>query len=412
MAFSVNTNAGAFTALQQLASTNRGLETTQNRINTGLAVGSVRDDSSTFLIAQNQRSDLSGLSAVSSSLSRTSSTLDVAVNAAESVSDLLNEAREIAVSAQDVGLDAASLDALNRDFSALVGQIDSIVSQAEFNGVNLVGDNPDNAAAITGVNRASEISTLSVGGVDLTTDGASATTASAFVSGTVTLDNTLITDAATFDSEFASNTDVLQAVVDGGLDTNGVIAVDGSGNATGLDFANSSAILTDGATNGDDDTVAFDVGGATITLTFNDGTTGTTLADADGATFTAAAVSGTQDIDNVANATELTDVTLSEINLTQSSANREAAVAVVDNFFNNLQTELARFGSASQQIDLQAEFTSNLSDSVEVGIGNLVDADLARESANLQSLQVQQQLGLQALAIANRSPQSILSLFG
>ncbi|MCK5574949.1 MAG: flagellin, partial [Sphingomonadales bacterium] len=56
-------------------------------------------------------------------------------------------------------------------------------------------------------------------------------------------------------------------------------------------------------------------------------------------------------------------------------------------------------------------FAGKLSDVIEVGIGNLVDADLAKESANLQALQVKQQLGIQALSIANQSPQSILSLF-
>ncbi|PZQ50913.1 MAG: flagellin, partial [Novosphingobium pentaromativorans] len=56
-------------------------------------------------------------------------------------------------------------------------------------------------------------------------------------------------------------------------------------------------------------------------------------------------------------------------------------------------------------------FTSKLSDVVETGIGNLVDADLAKESAKLQALQVQQQLGVQALSIANQAPQTILSLF-
>jgi flagellin len=72
---------------------------------------------------------------------------------------------------------------------------------------------------------------------------------------------------------------------------------------------------------------------------------------------------------------------------------------------------LASFGSASRQIDIQQGFARKISDSIETGIGNLVDADLARESARLQSLQVKQQLGLQALSIANQSPQAITSLF-
>nr|WP_313979040.1 flagellin [Iodidimonas nitroreducens] len=86
-------------------------------------------------------------------------------------------------------------------------------------------------------------------------------------------------------------------------------------------------------------------------------------------------------------------------------------MAVVDNFQQNVGTILSQLGSAVQQVELQSEFASNLSDSIEVGIGNLVDADLSREAANLQALQVQQQLGLQAAGIANQAPGSILALF-
>ena len=62
-------------------------------------------------------------------------------------------------------------------------------------------------------------------------------------------------------------------------------------------------------------------------------------------------------------------------------------------------------------MDIQTEFTSKLQDILKQGVGNLVDADLAEESANLQAFQIKQQLGVQALAIANAGPQSILNLF-
>ncbi|WP_425459743.1 flagellin [Hankyongella ginsenosidimutans] len=87
------------------------------------------------------------------------------------------------------------------------------------------------------------------------------------------------------------------------------------------------------------------------------------------------------------------------------------AVAVVDNFKNNVNATLATFGSTSRQIDIQQQFATKLTDSINSGIGNLVDADLAKESARLQALQVKQQLGLQALSIANQAPQSVVSLF-
>ena len=71
----------------------------------------------------------------------------------------------------------------------------------------------------------------------------------------------------------------------------------------------------------------------------------------------------------------------------------------------------ASFGSAQGRLETQADFISGLSDSLKSGIGALVDADMEEASARLQALQVQQQLGVQALSIANQAPQSILSLF-
>ena len=78
---------------------------------------------------------------------------------------------------------------------------------------------------------------------------------------------------------------------------------------------------------------------------------------------------------------------------------------------DNVNEALARLGTKSKALDIHSTFVTKLSDSLEKGIGNLVDADLARESARLQSLQVKQQLGVQALSIANSVPQTVLSFF-
>jgi flagellin len=88
-----------------------------------------------------------------------------------------------------------------------------------------------------------------------------------------------------------------------------------------------------------------------------------------------------------------------------------AAVGIIKDAQTSLNTKLSDLGAGSRQIDAQSTFTSKLSDVIEAGIGNLVDADLAKESARLQSLQVKQQLGVQALSIANQAPQTITSLF-
>ena len=86
-------------------------------------------------------------------------------------------------------------------------------------------------------------------------------------------------------------------------------------------------------------------------------------------------------------------------------------LARLDASISNVNQALGNLGSQAKQIDAHLSFVSKLTDVLEAGVGNLVDADLAKESARLQALKVQQQLGAQALSIANSAPQIILQLF-
>jgi len=95
--------------------------------------------------------------------------------------------------------------------------------------------------------------------------------------------------------------------------------------------------------------------------------------------------------------------------LTQTDA--AAALAVIDTAMQPVNSALATLGSQAKQVETHNTFVSKLMDALETGVGKLVDADLAKESARLQALQVQQQLGAQSLGIANQAPQIILSLF-
>ncbi len=88
-----------------------------------------------------------------------------------------------------------------------------------------------------------------------------------------------------------------------------------------------------------------------------------------------------------------------------------AVLALLDSSLANVNQALGDIGAQAKQIEAHNVFVSKLSDVLEAGVGNLVDADLAKESAKLQALQVQQQLGAQALSIANTAPQVVLSLF-
>jgi flagellin len=271
---SVNTNTGAMVALQYLNQTGTELQKTQNRINSGLKIATPKDDGATYAIAQNMRGNVIGYQAVSDSLNRGVSAIDVAISAGQSISDLLNQLKGKALAAADPSLDTASRNALNADFTALRDQIATIVQNATFNGTNLVDGSIGSIQALASADGSKKITVL------------------------------------------AQNLKL------------------------------SGAILT-----------------VTTTATISTTTKASTM------------------------------------------------IVTVNNSIANVNAALAKLASGSKKIDIQRDFVSKLIDTLNTGIGNLVDADMAVESARLQSLQVKQQLGVQALSIANSQPQIILSLF-
>jgi flagellin len=278
---SVNTNVGAMIALQNLNNTTSELATVQGRINTGKKVASAKDNGAVWAIAQSQRSESQALNAVKESLQRGASTVDVAIAAGESISDLLLQMKEKSLAAMDSTLNADARTALATDYKALAAQIGTIVENAEFNGANLL------KAAGTG-------------------NGKNVTA----------LANTK-TDA-----------------------TSSTIAVNA------VDFA---------------------YGGTTITF-------------AAATTFTDAATAKTE-------------------------------AAKVDASITAVSTALTQFGTGAKKLSTHLNFVTKLQDSLDAGVGDLVDADLAKESARLQALQTKQQLGVQALSIANSSSSTLLGLF-
>ena len=269
---SVNTNSGALVALQNLQNTNAELATTQNRINTGKKVNNAKDNGAIWAIAQGQRSEIQALGAVKDSLARGSSAIDVSLAAGESVSDLLIQLKEKALAAKDTSLSSSSRAALSDDFNSIKAQITTAVSNAKFNGVNLLD----------------------------------------------------------------------------GTATNGFKALANAGGTSTIDVASQTMTLA-----------ALGINASVLTSATTAGT----------------------------------------------------ALTAVDAAISSVSSKLAKLGTGARSFDTHATFVGKLSDALETGVGNLVDADLAKESARLQSLQTKQQLGVQALSIANSSTSILLGLF-
>jgi flagellin len=415
---SVNTNYGALVALQSLNQTTKQLAEVQQRINTGLKVSSAKDNGAVFAIAEGQRARVASLSAVTDGIDRATSVIDVGLSAGEAIGDILKQLKEKAVAAQATDLSSDQRAALQADFDALRNQIDQIANAATFNGSNLV-----NGTNLTG--GAAEFSVL-------TTDS------SGGGGGRFTLQGLAFDDGA--GNEFSSSaqlddatgltigaSDALEFSITNGNETT-TFTIDVDATDSIQTFVDRVATASDGRVTAsyDDQTGRITYAAAEdFTVTFTDGTD---PADDDGfldGTDDVVGTSMTQVVAPGAGSNELVvqgfDFRLGAAgqalatvtsSLSVATANGAAtAVTAIDDSLTALNRDLARLGAQSKALDVQKTFLGKLSDSIEAGIGNLVDADLAKESARLQSLQVKQQLGAQALSIANSAPSIVLSFF-
>jgi flagellin len=271
---SINTNASALTALSNLMSTQTQLDATQNIISTGKTINSAKDNGAIWSISNTMAGKISSLDAVTDSLNRAQSTIDVAMAAGQQVSDLLTQMKAKVLAAADTTLDTTSRQALNEDFKALRDQIAKSTSDADFNGVNMVKSGGTTIAALANDSGSSR---LTVAAEDLSLGGANVT--------------------------------------------------------------------------------------LSATASFN------------------------------------------------SASSASAYIGTINTDLTNVNTALTKLGTGSNALGDHLKFVSSLKDSLTTGISNLVDADMASESAKLQALQTKQQLGLQALSIANSSSTILLSLF-
>ena len=402
---SILTNNSAMVALQTLKSVNMNLAKAQDMISTGKRVGSAKDNSAMWAISKVMESDVSGFKAISDSLSLGQSSVAVARQATETISDLLTQMKGKIVAAQEDNVDRTKI---NDDVTALKSQIASVVSAAQFNGLNLIDGSTPTANILSSLDRDNAgnvtASSITVTGQDMSTGGY---TANDVFSGSST--------GASGDGDAVAMT------------------LDNGGGNQQIEIAENGAALAAG------DSITLNVAGNTVSYTFtaNDLTAaGNTPADIAASNLKSqidalgitglevdydAGTSGTLDFTNngtvdivvtgqYANAGSGGLSAMTGINVT-TGVGATAALGTVETLIDTAIDAAAAFGSVEGRIETQADFISKMTDSLTSGIGALVDANMEETSARLQALQVQQQLAVQSLSIANQAPQTLLALF-
>jgi flagellin len=518
---SILTNTAAMTALTVLRQTESALGSTQERISTGLKVNSAKDDASTWAIAQGIKSDISTYKTINDGLTMAASAIKVAADNATKIKDQITSIMDNVAKAQSPGSDRAAIQA---DIDSALTQINSYVSNASFNGTNLLLGS-DTLKVLSSISRDSnnvatanyidvarkDLSTATGGGlatlkglditqaqlvsntngakpqllVDLVaaTAGSASTLAFSYKASsgqekTVTLNygngatkesiadtfvktfgdqlkadgvdvtqfNSAGTNAGTLtftavgkgaavnqvapSAGLAGMTQVSQTVltfsdnndptvgqefefsafVDDANYTTKVRVVDASGGTTGTilgtdDKGNQIVALSvsdlDGTAGGIADAMkaALDLAqGGNIYGTAAAGELGTTSASGTLTIRSAAAAASAPTTDRVTGV-KLPDSDFSTL------------LATLDNAAKIATGAAQAFGTAQKQAASQKEFLQGLVDSLNTGVGALIDADITAESARLNALQTQQQLATQSLSIANQGSQLVLSLF-
>ncbi|WP_027038246.1 flagellin [Mesorhizobium ciceri] len=350
---SIMTNAAALTALQSLSATNKSLEQTQARVSTGYRVSQASDNAAYWSIATTMRSDNQALSTVQDALGLGASKVDTAYTGMNNVLTTIGQIKTKLLST--VGQTDAAKAKTQTEIKALQAQMKSFADAATFSGSNFLAvTSKQVAAANDGVQPDSQI----VSSFNRSSSGAISI-------GTIDID---VESTKLFDYGLA--TDVKNY---GTLDRQ------------------TSIYSTGAAQTLYDDAYATVIAGGGTDIAAN--TAGQTAAGA------------VAKVDNIsAYNLDITAPGITDDIITQM-VNR------IDKVMAQLTDSATILGSAKSSIDLQKTFTQSLMDSIDRGVGQLVDADMNKESTRLQALQVQQQLGIQALSIANSASQSILSLF-
>ena len=375
------TNVAAAQAVQAVNAAQQQLKTSEARLSTGLKVASVKDDGSTWAIAQQMRSDVSDWQAVSNSLARGQSTVDVASSGAETISSLLGEIQAKAV-AYSAAPDAASQSALVQDIQAKISQVDNIARAADFNGVNLL-DQAISLGVTPGV-------PIDMNPPAPAPDGVSASEWSW---------NPGLPTSSTGTYAFALT----------GAGTYGLEVAYPSGALALFNDTTASPAFTlsfVGPSNPNEQVTLYGTAGMGLSsATFTPGTGSSQPASPSPPSVLSDPSGGKMTLDSV-------DLTAAGLGLSSIDwSNPQAALATIGLARQTAVAAAAAFGNQQDLLSISQGQAQQRMDVLNAGVSNLVDADLAKESAQVQAAQAKVSLSAQALAIANSAPGVLLSLF-
>jgi flagellin-like hook-associated protein FlgL len=382
---SINTNLSAITALQSLKATQNAMNKNQNQISTGLRVGEASHNASYWSISTQMKSDNGALSAVKDSIKQSKAMINTFTSAMDKSLTYLNKMKEGLVAASQPGADLAKIQT---EFKANIAGMKSAAGSASFNGQNwLSGDAAlvNLVSSYDGVNNKVGTLAIDTSKTQLFKDAAAGT-------------GGLLADAAAIDISAVSPT-----AFGAGTATTATFSLTDfkDGNKIQFRLGNGSVkeFTFEGITGADNTARAADVATKLTTFLTNNGLntkmTATSATNVLTLTVTDAAMVAAGD----------------DVTATFTLGTISQALKSIDDAIAKVTEGSAMLGANKALLETQEEFIGVLSDSLTAGVSAFIDADMNEASTRNQALQTQQQLGVQALSMANQNSQMILKLF-
>lgn len=366
-------------ALQAMSAAGAALSASQDRLSTGRKISSARDDGAGFVIASHIQTTIAEQNVRQQSQLRARSLLDVTQSAVTAISDILSQMKEKALAVTDTSLGTSERQSLANEISNLTGQIDQVVQNCGFNGKNLLKAEdltPQNWSAPFGgfIAHATSSTTYDVGAgsgrMDFAIDFAKATSTSVNIDWG---DGTTYTANDTYGTPYTGST-VISHI---------------------YDDATASRTMTYDITAGTSGLAPKGVHVPWLTFTPDPEKT-RVAAYSDGSTLNITHKQMTVEALSLSNIATMTPA---------------ETLAAIDNALTVSGNYGTYFASKQMAVDRALKLNDQMTDAFQKGYGDLVDADMGKESANWQANQARAQLAAQSLNIANQAPKLLLSLF-
>jgi flagellin len=378
----INTNVASLNAQRNLTTSQSSLQSSIQRLSSGLRVNSAKDDAAGLGIADRMNSQVRGLSVASRNASDGISLSQTAEGALGTVGDLLQRMRELAVQSSNATNTQADRNSLDAEVTQLKAEINRIATQASFNGVKLLDGSFSGANFQVGANAGETINIASITNAQ-----------TAVLGGTVSIATTSAAGSGL--SGFAT------AIVAGGVLINGVdigaVSAAGSAQERVGQLVNAINLVSGQTSVG----ASYDAATGQITLRSNSGNitmTGTT---------NSATVAGFTNLTGTAVASATTGITGLNV---QSYASSQLALTQLDAALQQINTNRGNLGAIQNRFASAIDSINITAENVTTARGRIIDADFATESANLARAQVLQQAGVAMVAQANSLPNGVLQL--